>query len=145
MLIDIDHFKAYNDRYGTSGRSLPARSRRRDPRRGAAPAARCSGAFTAGKRSSPYWSAAIAPLRPARPAACCAVADLKIAHSASTTRPCVTVSVGVSTVEPGGEYSMSAPYTRPTPHSTPSRGAGRDGWSFHEPAPADAGLLKTAS
>jgi hypothetical protein len=22
---------------------------------------------------------------------------------------------------------------------------GRDGWSFHEPAPADGGLLKTAS
>ena len=82
-----------------------------------------------------------------------AVADLKIAHSGSTTRPCVTVSVGVATVEPGGDYSHEQAVREADVALYAVKERGRDGWSFNERSPADAGdlpggdggLLKTAS
>ena len=73
------------------------------------------------------------------------MADLKIAHSASTTRPCVTVSVGVSTVEPGGEYSYEHAVHEADTALYVVKERGRNGWSFHEPAPADGAVLKAAS
>src|SRR6202035_2007563 len=71
-------------------------------------------------------------------------AALKIAHSASTTRPCVTVSVGVSTVEPGGEYSHEHAVHEADTALYVVKERGRNGWSFHEPAPADGAVLKAA-
>ena len=82
-----------------------------------------------------------------------AVADLGIAHEASTTRPYVTVSMGVATVDPGGEYSHEQTVRLADVALYASKARGRDGWSFPEPvaetvaAPAAeaAELLKTAS
>jgi diguanylate cyclase (GGDEF)-like protein len=79
-----------------------------------------------------------------------AVADLGIAHSASTTRPYITVSIGVTTVDPGGSYSHEHAVRLADIALYASKDRGRDGWSFHEPAGEGGGvgtgeLLKTAS
>jgi diguanylate cyclase (GGDEF)-like protein len=76
------------------------------------------------------------------------VADLGIAHGGSTTRPYLTVSVGVATVEPGEEYSHERAVRLADMALYRTKERGRDGWSFHEePAGAEdaATLLKTAS
>ncbi len=67
-----------------------------------------------------------------------AVADLNIAHSGSLTRPCVTVSVGVATVEPGGDYSHEHAVREADIALYAVKSGGRDGWSFLEPLPAQA-------
>ena len=77
-----------------------------------------------------------------------AVADLAIAHGASTTRPYLTVSVGVTTVDPGGDYSHEHAVRHADLALYATKARGRDGWSFHEPAAQAADqleLLKTAS
>ena len=79
-----------------------------------------------------------------------AVSDLGIAHSGSTTRPHVTVSIGVTTVEPGGTYSHEQAVRLADIALYASKERGRDAWSFHATAeegaaPAAPGLLKTAS
>jgi predicted signal transduction protein with EAL and GGDEF domain len=100
-----------------------------------------------------------------------AVAQLGIAHSASSTRPYVTVSVGVTTVEPGGDYCHERAVRLADVALYAAKARGRDGWSFQGTAegataavarqPAEAGqdrneppplderqpddLLKTAS
>jgi diguanylate cyclase (GGDEF)-like protein len=61
-----------------------------------------------------------------------AVADLKITHSGSTTRGCVTVSVGVTTVEPDGEYSHEHAVHEADIALYAAKERGRDGWLFHE-------------
>ena len=65
----------------------------------------------------------------------------------------MTVSVGVTTVEAGGEYSHERAVHEADIALYAVKERGRDGWSFHEPAPAEAGdlphgggsLLKAAS
>ena len=62
-----------------------------------------------------------------------AVADLQIAHGASTTRPYVTVSVGVTTVDPAvHSHEHAVRLADLALYSIKARG--RDGWSFYEPA-----------
>ena len=67
-----------------------------------------------------------------------AVADLNIAHSGLLTRPCVTVSVGVATVEPGGDYSHEHAVREADIALYAVKSGGRDAWSFREPLPAEA-------
>jgi PleD family two-component response regulator len=81
------------------------------------------------------------------------VAALKIAHSASATRERVTVSIGVTTVEPGGDYSYENAVREADVALYAVKARGRDGWAFHsspdsgagDPPGANGGLLKTAS
>jgi diguanylate cyclase (GGDEF)-like protein len=154
MLIDIDHFKAYNDRYGHQEgdrclREVAAAIRNAARRRPLDVVARYGGeeiiAILVGGDRTDACTAADRVRK--------AVADLGIAHEASTTRPYVTVSMGVATVDPGGEYSHEQTVRLADVALYASKARGRDGWSFPEPvaetvaAPAAeaAELLKTAS
>jgi diguanylate cyclase (GGDEF)-like protein len=137
MLIDIDHFKAYNDRYGHQAgdrclRDVALAIRDAVRRRPLDVVARYGGeeiiAILVGGSRDEAAAAAQGVLK--------AVADLAVAHSASPTRPYLTVSVGVSTVEPGGEYSHERAVRLADIALYASKERGRDGWSCHDGAPA---------
>jgi GGDEF domain-containing protein len=57
------------------------------------------------------------------------------------------VSIGVTTVEPGGNYSHEAAVRLADIALYASKERGRNGWSCNHPAPEDSAeeLLKTAS
>ena len=152
MLIDIDHFKAYNDRYGHQAgdrclKEVAAAIRSAAPRRPLDVVARYGGeeiiAILVGGGRSEVAAAAERVLE--------AVANLGIAHGASDTRPYLTVSVGVATVEPGGEYSHEHAVRLADVALYASKARGRDGWSCHEPpagsigAGAEPELLRSVS
>jgi diguanylate cyclase (GGDEF)-like protein len=162
MLIDIDHFKAYNDRYGHQEgdrclREVAAAIRAAACRRPLDVVARYGGEeIIAILVDSDRVDAAGAADSVRR-----AVAELGIAHAASGTRPHVTVSVGVTTIEPDGEYCHERAVRLADLALYATKARGRDGWSFQAPedettdAPAIDGqaagerqaaeLLKTAS
>jgi diguanylate cyclase (GGDEF)-like protein len=150
LLIDIDHFKAYNDRYGHQAGDLCLQQvataiRGSVARRPLDMVARYGGeeiiAILPGADRAHAADVAAAVLK--------AVADLGIAHGASTTRSYITVSVGVTTVDPGGDYSHEHAVRHADLALYTTKARGRDGWSFHEPAEQAADhqleLLKTAS
>jgi diguanylate cyclase (GGDEF)-like protein len=78
------------------------------------------------------------------------VTELRIDHMASPTRPYVTVSVGVATLEPGAQYSHDLAVQLADRALYAAKENGRDGWSGYRPpavpgAGADPGeLLQTA-
>jgi diguanylate cyclase (GGDEF)-like protein len=134
LLIDIDHFKAYNDRYGHQEgdrclREVSAAIRQTACRRPLDVVARYGGeeiiAILVGSDRGDAAAAADSVRR--------AVADLEIAHSASSTRPYVTVSVGVTTVEPGGDYSHERAVRLADVALYATKTRGRDGWSCRAP------------
>jgi diguanylate cyclase (GGDEF)-like protein len=151
LLIDIDHFKAYNDRYGHQAgdrclQQVATAIRSSVARRPLDMVARYGGeeiiAILPGADRAHAADVATAILK--------AVAELGIAHGASTTRPYVTVSVGVTTVDPGGDYAHEHAVRLADLALYTIKARGRDGWSFHEPAEQAAldpqqELLKTAS
>ena len=131
LLIDIDHFKAYNDRYGhqegdrclrevAADRGGAARRRPLDV------VARYGGEEIIAILMDSTRADAVATADGVRRA----VADLGIAHSASSTRPYVTVSIGVTTIEPGGEYSHEHAVRLADVALYATKAQGRDGWSF---------------
>jgi diguanylate cyclase (GGDEF)-like protein len=157
MLIDIDHFKAYNDRYGHQAgdrclQEVAATIRAAVRRRPLDVVARYGGeeiaAILVGADRADAAGTAERVLK--------AVTELGIAHGGSTTRPYITVSIGVTTTEPGGSYSHEHAVRLADIALYASKERGRDGWSFHEPGlesgggvagagVADGELLKTAS
>ncbi len=148
LLIDIDHFKAYNDRYGHQAgdrclQEVAATIRAAVRRRPLDVVARYGGeeiaAILVGGDRAEAGAAAERVLQ--------AVTELGIAHSGSSTRPYVTVSIGVTTVEPGGNYSHEAAVRLADLALYASKERGRNGWSCNHPAPEDSAeeLLKTAS
>ena len=163
MLIDIDHFKAYNDRYGHQAgdsclREVAVTIRTVVRRRPLDLVARYGGeeiiAILVGGDRAEATAAAQSVLQ--------SIANLRVAHDASPTRPHLTVSIGLSSVERGGEYSHERAVRLADIALYASKGRGRDCWSFHDGAstegivPAGAAgqpghdtpetlLLKTAS
>jgi diguanylate cyclase (GGDEF)-like protein len=140
MLIDIDHFKAYNDGYGHQAgdrclREVAAAIHHAARRRPLDVVARYGGeeiiAILVGGDGDDAAQAAESVRR--------AVADLGIAHRASPTRPYVTVSTGVATVAAGGDYSHERAVQRADLALYATKARGRDGWSFHDPAAVEAG------
>jgi diguanylate cyclase (GGDEF)-like protein len=150
MLIDIDHFKAYNDCYGHQAgdrclKEVADTIRAAARRRPLDVVARYGGeeiiAILVGGDASDAAQAAESVRR--------AVAELGIAHGGSTTHPYLTVSVGVATVERGGDYSHEHAVRRADLALYATKARGRDGWSAAVEADAVSGvggaLLKTAS
>ena len=161
MLIDVDHFKAYNDRYGHQEgdrclREVATAVQGAARRRPLDVVARYGGEeIIAILVDSGRADVAGAADRVRR-----AVAELGIAHAASGTRPYVTVSIGVTTVEPDGDYCHERAVRLADVALYATKARGRDGWSLQEPGeqanaagvaqPAldeqqAADLLKTAS
>jgi diguanylate cyclase (GGDEF)-like protein len=172
MLIDVDHFKAFNDRYGHQEgdrclREVAAAVRGAARRRPLDIIARYGGEEIIAILVDSGSVDAAGAAEEVRSA----VAQLGIAHSASSTRPYVTVSLGVTTVEPGGDYCHERAVRLADVALYAAKARGRDGWSFQGTAegataavarqPAEAGqdrneppplderraddLLKTAS
>jgi diguanylate cyclase (GGDEF)-like protein len=150
VLIDIDHFKAFNDRYGHQAgdqclRDVASAVRRAARRRPLDLVARYGGeeliAVLFGADRSHAESAARAVLESVR--------ELRIPHAASLTRPYVTASVGAATLGVGSDYSHDLAVQMADRALYTAKAEGRDGWSFFDVTPAHApqtdALLKTAS
>ena len=136
LLIDIDHFKAYNDRYGhqAGDRCLREVAAAVQPPRGGARSTWWRA--TAARRSSPCCSAPTAAHAGKPPRGVLRGGQRPgIAHSGSPTRPHVTVSVGVDDRGAGAEYSHDQAVQLADSRAVCSaRTRGRDGWSCHDPA-----------
>ena len=151
LLIDIDHFKTYNDRYGHQAgdhclKEVASAIRSAARRRPLDVVARYGGeeiiAILVGGDREEALAAAEGVRR--------AVTDLGIAHGGSTTRPYLTVSVGVSTVAAGGEYSHELAVREADIALYAAKARGRDNCACHDPAaaasvPAGVELLQNAS
>jgi diguanylate cyclase (GGDEF)-like protein len=140
LLIDIDHFKAYNDRYGHQEgdrclRDVAAAIRGAARRRPLDVVARYGGE----EMIAILVDSTRADAAAAADGVCRAVAELGIAHSASSTRPYVTVSIGVTTIEPGGDYSHERAVRLADVALYVTKAQGRDGWSFQSPEDEAAG------
>src|SRR6185369_11003729 len=154
ILVDIDHFKAYNDRYGHQAgdqclRDVAKAVRGAARRRPLDLVARYGGeefiAVLFGADRSHAESVARAVLD--------AIRELRVPHTASPTRPHVTASVGTATVDPFSECSHDLAIQLADRALYTAKETGRDGWACHDPGASvqfsSAGggdsLLKTAS
>jgi diguanylate cyclase (GGDEF)-like protein len=151
VLIDIDHFKAYNDRYGHQAgdqclRAVANAVRDAARRRPLDLVARYGGeeliAVLFGADRTHAENIARAVLESVR--------ELRIPHLGSATRPYVTASVGAATLSVGcSEYSHDLAVQMADRALYAAKEDGRDSWAFFD---ADAAippqpdqLLKTAS
>jgi diguanylate cyclase (GGDEF)-like protein len=153
VLIDIDHFKAYNDRYGHQAgdqclRDVANAVKRAARRRPLDLVARYGGeeliAVLFGADRAHAENVARGVLESIR--------ELRIPHTGSLTRPYVTASVGTATLDPGSEYSHDIAVQLADRALYTAKETGRDGWACHDPAASvqfsgdsPNGLLKTAS
>jgi diguanylate cyclase (GGDEF)-like protein len=140
MLIDIDHFKAYNDHYGhpAGDRCLKevataiAGAARRRP---LDIVARYGGeeiiAILVGSDRAEATEAAVNVLR--------AVAELGIAHDGAGARSYLTVSVGVTTVATGGRYAHEDAVLLADVALYSAKKRGRNAWWYHNEADEDGG------
>ncbi len=140
MLIDIDHFKAYNDHYGhpAGDRCLKevataiAGAARRRP---LDIVARYGGeeiiAILVGSDRAEATGAAANVLR--------AVTELGIAHDGAGARSYLTVSVGVTTVATGGKYAHDDAVLLADIALYSAKKRGRNAWWYHSEADEDGG------
>jgi diguanylate cyclase (GGDEF)-like protein len=153
VLIDIDHFKAYNDRYGHQAgdqclREVASAVRRAARRRPLDLVARYGGE----ELIAVLFGADRAHAEATARAVLDSVRELRIPHAASLTRPYLTASVGAATLAAGSDYSHDLAVQMADRALYAAKAEGRDGWSYFDetaPAaphaqPADP-LLKTAS
>jgi diguanylate cyclase (GGDEF)-like protein len=131
ILIDIDHFKAFNDRYGHQAgdrclRDVASAVRRAARRRPLDMVARYGGeeiiAVLFGADRTHAETIARDVLE--------AVADLRIPHAASSTRPYVTVSVGATTLDTAQQSSHDLAVQLADRALYVAKERGRDSWSF---------------
>lgn len=129
VLIDIDHFKAYNDHYGHQAgdrclREVAAAVKLAARRRPLDLVARYGGeeiiAVLFGADSAHAEEVAIAVRE--------GVTKLHLEHLASPTRPYVTVSVGVATLGPGAGYSHDNAVQLADRALYAAKAGGRDRW-----------------
>jgi diguanylate cyclase (GGDEF)-like protein len=150
VLIDIDHFKAYNDRYGHQAgdrclREVASAVRKAARRRPLDLVARYGGEeliavlFGADRTHAETIARAVLD----------SVRELHIPHVASLTRPYVTASVGAATLGPGSDYSHDLAVQMADRALYSAKECGRDSWSYFDPNATSAAqadpLLKTAS
>jgi diguanylate cyclase (GGDEF)-like protein len=135
LLIDIDHFKAYNDRYGHQAgdqclRDVARAVRTAARRRPLDLVARYGGeeliAVLFGADRSHAENVARSVLD--------AIRELRIPHTDSLTRPYVTASVGTATLDFGSDYSHDLAVQLADRALYTAKETGRDGWHSHDPA-----------
>jgi diguanylate cyclase (GGDEF)-like protein len=136
IMLDIDHFKAYNDRYGhpagdTCLREV-ATAFRHCARRPRDVAARYGGEELIAVLPGADAAHAAATGR----AIVDAVAALRLPHAASSTRAHVTVSVGVASVDPRDETTPESLIRHADRALYLAKEQGRDRCVAHEPATA---------
>jgi diguanylate cyclase (GGDEF)-like protein len=131
VLIDIDHFKSFNDRYGHQAgdrclRDVAAAIRRAARRRPLDLVARYGGeefiAVLYGADRSHAETISRAVLE--------AVADMRIPHASSTTRPYITVSVGATTLESTKELTQELAVQLADRGLYIAKERGRDCWNY---------------
>ena len=131
VLIDVDYFKAFNDRYGHQAgdrclRDVASAIRRAARRRPLDLVARYGGEefiavlFGADRTHAETVSRAVLE----------AVADLQIPHVSSLTRPYVTVSVGATTLESAKDLSQELAVQLADRGLYIAKERGRDCWFF---------------
>jgi diguanylate cyclase (GGDEF)-like protein len=150
VLIDIDHFKAYNDRYGHQAgdqclRAVASAVQQAALRRPLDLVARYGGeeliAVLVGADRTHAENVARAVLESVR--------ELRIPHLGSLTRPYVTASVGAATLTSGSEFSHDLAVQMADRALYAAKEYGRDSWAFFDSEaaipPQPDQLLKTAS
>ncbi len=129
VLIDIDHFKAYNDHYGHQAgdrclREVAAAVKLAAHRRPLDLVARYGGeeiiAVLFGADSAHAEDVAVSIRE--------GVAALRLEHLASPTRPYITVSAGLTTLEPGAGYSHDNAVQLADRALYAAKAGGRDRW-----------------
>ena len=145
VLIDIDHFKAYNDRYGHQAgdrclREVAAAVKLAARRRPLDLVARYGGeeiiAVLFGADSAHAEGVAVSIRE--------GITQLRIEHLGSPTRPYVTVSVGVATLEPGAGYSHDNAVQLADRALYAAKAGGRDRWlAVREQDPQPGGLAES--
>jgi diguanylate cyclase (GGDEF)-like protein len=135
VLIDVDHFKAYNDRYGHQAgdqclRDVANAVKSAARRRPLDLVARYGGeeliAVLFGADRAHAEAVARSVLESIR--------KLRIPHAGSLTRPYVTASVGTATCDPSTEYSHDIAVQLADRALYTAKATGRDGWACHDPA-----------
>jgi len=131
VLVDIDHFKAYNDRYGHQAgdrclRDVAAAIRRAARRRPMDLVARYGGEefiavlFGADRSHAELVARSVLD----------SVSDLRIPHASSTTRPHITVSVGATTLASTKEIPQELAVQLADRGLYIAKERGRDGWAY---------------
>lgn len=133
VMIDIDHFKAFNDRYGHLAGDQCLRDVAQAVRRAAV---RCPGDVVArygGEEMIAVLPACeLADAQTLARAMLAEVTQLDIPHASSLTRPHVTISVGVASFVPQRDSSHDVAVLAADRALYLAKGEGRDRWATYD-------------